>query len=148
MLDDVQFIAKPCWALLGKEAFTDRAGIEFANVKALIYGMSSHWKIMLASVSKDAAEVRELKTRLEELGLTITELVEVDASMKPAKIRGLLHSADLVYFPGLKTLPVKFEPRFRSPKDGKQAIEAIVYFSSHEEPFTKDNYYEFLRKSE
>lgn len=148
MLDDLIDIAKPRWALLGKEVFNDRGGTNLVNVRALVYGLSAHWKLFLGGIHKEREEIKALAQRLDQFGLTTTGLFITDATYSHEEMKQKLSVFDIVYVPSLKTIPVKLEPRLRSPRTPKQAVEAIVYFSTSVEPFTQDNYYEFLRKTD
>lgn len=148
MLDDLPFIPKARFALLGKEVFYDKLGmINLYTVRSFVYGLSSTWKLFLIGLQKDTQELTELKQELDNFGVTITKVYIVNAVWKNADIQRLVNLCDVVYAPCLQTLPVKFYPKFRSPRDSKQTVDLITHFSGSLEPFNQDNYYSFLNRT-
>jgi len=149
MLDDITYIPKPRFALFDIEVFSDRQGFNLSRMRKLVYGISSHWKLMLIALARDDVKALTVKEQLVRFGLNVEELIIVDASYSEAKLREYVTLSDIVYAPCLKTLPVKFfDSRYRQPKNADQAIDALVYFSGSIEDFNYQTYYAFLSRTD
>jgi hypothetical protein len=148
MLTDDILIPKARIALFGKEVFFNaKTGYDLYNIRTLIYNLSSHWKIILIGLLKEKSVIDEVVSKLNDFGISLEQVVVIDATWNEQRIKGLVHNCDIVYADCLGTLPVKIHSILRPPYDTRQAAQAVAYFSNSAEPFDRNTYYSFLTRT-
>ena len=143
MLDESILLYKPRLALFDWSCFAHPlGGLKLKNIRRLIFEFAKPWNLVY--IHTGSTFEQNIQLRCLELGLTLFDDYAIDYwYMGVEGIRALVHSCDVVYAPKvLSSLPVN--SLLPPPDNDEQAVDVVCYFSTSVEPFTNENYRNYL----